>query len=196
MYLSKCLVQSRRPLNPYQIHRKIWSLFPERPDATRDFLFRVEQASPVRQVILLQSALVPELTQGEVLVLDYKETGYSFRQGMGMRFLLTANPTKRIRDLGGKKKNQGRCRVPLIDEEEIKDWLVRKFADAAQLHEVMIVRKSTLYFRKKGNPGKIATITFSGLLTVTNDELFHSLVEDGIGPAKAFGCGLLSLANL
>lgn len=196
MYLSKCLITSRRPLNPYEIHRKIWTLFPDRPDAVRDFLFRVEQVSPGRQAILLQSGQVPALSEGEVVVLNHKKLGYSFRPGMGMRFLLTANPTKRIRDQGGKKKNQGRCRVPLIDEDEIKDWLVRKFADVAQLHEMMIVRKNMLYFRKKGNPGKIATVTYSGLLTVTEGKLFHNLVENGIGPAKAFGCGLLSLASL
>ncbi|MEA3548486.1 MAG: type I-E CRISPR-associated protein Cas6/Cse3/CasE [Thermodesulfobacteriota bacterium] len=196
MYLSKCLVTGRRPMNPYQVHQKIWSLFPNRPEAKRDFLFRVEQFSPGGQAILLQSALMPVAVKGDLVLLDQKEISYSFGEGMGLRFLLTANPTKRIRDVGGKKKNQGKCRVPLIDEDEIRDWLVRKFTGVAQLHEMIIAGKNTLYFRKKGNPGKIATVTYSGLLTVSDGDFFQGFVEKGIGPAKAFGCGLLSLARV
>lgn len=196
MFLSKCLIASHRPMNPYQIHQKLWSLFPNRPEATRDFLFRVEQSSPGGHAILLQSAVAPVSAKGDLVLIDQKEFGYSFKQGMSLRFLLTANPTKRIRDLGGKKKNQGRCRVPFIDEDEIRDWLARKVSDAAQLHEINIVRKNTLYFRKKGNPGKVVTVTYSGLLTVSDGHLLQGVVEKGIGPAKAFGCGMLSLARI
>jgi CRISPR system Cascade subunit CasE len=183
-------------LNPYEIHRKIWELFPDRPNATRDFLFRVEKSSPGGQAILLQSAMAPVANNKNVAIVGHKEVEYSFEQGMALRFHLTANPTKRIRDLGGKKKNQGRCRVPLIDEDEIRSWLVRKFADSAQLQEMIVARKNTLYFRKKGMPGKVVTVTYNGLLTVSDGDLFKEMVIKGIGPAKAFGCGLLSLARI
>ncbi len=196
MYLSKCLISNRRPLNPYEIHRKIWSLFPDRPTATRDFLFRVEKTSPAGQAILLQSAMAPVAGNRNVSIVGHKEVEYSFGQGMALRFHLTANPTKRIRDFGGKKKNQGRCRVPLVDEDEIQAWLVRKFADSAQLHEVVVASKDTLYFRKKEMPGKVVTVTYNGLLTVSDGDLLKKMVIKGIGPAKAFGCGLLSLARI
>lgn len=154
MFLTKCLITGRRPMNPYQIHRKLWSLFPDRPEASRDFLFRVDQSSSSGQTILLQSFVAPVKAKDDLVLLDQKEFGYSFTQGMSLRFLLTANPTKRIRDLGGKKKNQGKCRVPLIDEDEIRAWLERKFAGVAQLHEIIIVRKNTIYFRKKVTQGR------------------------------------------
>lgn len=196
MYLSKCLISNRRPLNPYEIHRKIWALFPDRPRATRDFLFRVEKSPPGGQAILLQSAISPVAVNGNVSIVGHKEVEYSFGQGMVLRFHLTANPTKRIRDRGGKKKNQGRCRVPLIDEDEIRSWLVRKFADSAHLQEMIVASKDIIYFRKKGMPGKVVTVTCDGLLTVSDGDLFKEMVIKGIGPAKAFGCGLLSLARV
>jgi CRISPR system Cascade subunit CasE len=196
MYLSKCLITNRKPMNPYEVHQKIWELFPDRPTETRDFLFRVEQSSPTGQKILLQSTVEPIPTRDGVVVLDQKEISYSFKAGMVLQFFLTANPTKRIRAKGDKKGNQGRCRVPLIDEDEIHDWLTRKFADVGRLHDVTIAGKNNLYFRKKGRPGKIVTINYTGLLHLDETEPLINLVENGIGPAKVFGCGLLSLARM
>ncbi len=196
MYLCKCLIANRKPMNPYEIHRKIWELFPDRPAAIRDFLFRVEQSSPAGHTILLQSTLEPISVEGGLVVLDQKEINYSFKPGMVLQFFITANPTRRIRAKGDKKSNQGRCRVPLIDEDQIRDWLKQKFADVGQLHEVIIAGKNKLYFRKKGRPGKIVTINYTGLLGVDDTEPLVNLVENGIGPAKAFGCGMLSLARV
>jgi len=195
MYLSKCLITSRKPMNPYEIHRKIWDLFPDRPKAKRDFLFRVEQSSPTGHTVLLQSTFEPVSVKGGLVVLGQKEINYFFKAGMVLQFFLTANPTRRIRARGDKKSNQGRCRVPLIDEDEIRDWLKRKIADVGQLRQVIIAGKNNLYFRKKCKPGKIVTVNYTGLLSVDDPESFANLVMNGIGPAKAFGCGLLSLAR-
>jgi hypothetical protein len=48
---------------------------------------------------------------------------------MGLQFYITANPTRCIWAKGDKNSNQGRCRVPLTDEDDIREWLKRKFAD-------------------------------------------------------------------
>ncbi|MBL4903960.1 MAG: type I-E CRISPR-associated protein Cas6/Cse3/CasE [Desulfocapsa sp.] len=196
MYLSKCLITSRKPMNPYEVHRKIWDLFPDRQKAKRDFLFRMEQSTPTGHPVLLQSTFEPVSVKGGPVVLGQKEINYFFKTGMVLQFFLTANPTRRIRARGDKTSNQGRCRVPLIDEDEIRDWLKRKFTDVGLLHEVIIAGKSNLYFRKKGRPGKIVTVNYTGLLSVDDPESLANLVENGIGPAKAFGCGLLSLARM
>jgi CRISPR system Cascade subunit CasE len=51
------------------------------------------------------------------------------------------------------------------------------------------------HFKKRGI--KISTLDFQGLLEVTEPELFiQKVLYKGIGPAKAFGCGLLSLASI
>jgi len=53
-------------------------------------------------------------------------------------------------------------------------------------------------FRKnrENRAGKIQPVRFQGVLKVEEPEAVMELVQNGIGPAKAFGCGLLSLAKV
>jgi CRISPR system Cascade subunit CasE len=173
----------------------IWRLFPGHPDDSRDFLFRVENyGKPGPQLIYLQSQSKPSPANGSLSVIDSKSFSPSLSKGQHLRFLVRANPTKRIND-PKKSTNQGKVRVPLIDEEEMKAWLQRQLQDAATLHEVNITRQERIYFRKKNRAGKLATSVFHGAMQVENPELLLDKVREGIGPGKAFGCGLLSLAR-
>ena len=42
----------------------------------------------------------------------------------------------------------------------------------------------------------VSVATFEGVLIVTDPENLRSALTAGIGPAKAYGCGLLTLAPL
>jgi CRISPR system Cascade subunit CasE len=53
-----------------------------------------------------------------------------------------------------------------------------------------------LYFRKDGEAGKIVAVTFDGLLRVVDPALLWQQMQQGIGPAKSFGCGLLSIMQV
>ncbi len=195
MFLSKCVLNTPRPINSYQLHREIWKLFPDRPDDKRDYLFRVEnlgQKTP--QQILLQSLTKPVSDQSNLTMLKQpKNVELQIRSGQMLRFMIRANPTKRIKE-ENKTGNQGRVRVPIIDEEEMSMWLRRQLKDAAVIHEMMINGQNIMYFRKYSHMGKIVAITYSGLLEVKNEKTLLSIIEKGIGPAKAFGCGMLSVA--
>jgi CRISPR system Cascade subunit CasE len=47
-------------------------------------------------------------------------------------------------------------------------------------------------WRQRGGKGiALSTLDFEGHLTVANAEIFRTALFSGIGPAKAFGCGLL-----
>lgn len=190
------------------LHKKIWNLFPDKADEKRSFLFRVENLGQKGvQHILLQSSYEPQPANGELVLLNKPKKNKpkkvqfdGITNGASYRFLLRANPTKRIKDSGGKTTNQGRVRVPIIDEDEIIAWLSRQFEGLAEIKAVTLAQQDLLYFRKdKGNQnhvGKIQTVTYSGLLTVVESESLVNKMKDGIGPAKAFGCGLLTLAKI
>lgn len=65
--------------------------------------------------------------------------------------------------------------------------------------EVRIVARARRSFRKKGAEGKpvvLHTATFEGRLRITNADAFTERLLGGIGPAKSYGCGLLTLAPL
>lgn len=185
------------------LHKKIWNLFPDKADEKRSFLFRVENLGQRGvQHILLQSSYEPQPANGELVLLNKpKKVQFDgITNGVNYRFLLRANPTKKIKDSGGKTTNQGKVRVPIIDEDEIIAWLSRQFEGLAEIKAVTLAQQDLLYFRKdKGNQnhvGKIQTVTYSGILTVVESESLVNKMKDGIGPAKAFGCGLLTLAKI
>lgn len=195
MYLSKVQLDWSATRNPYEWHRALWQLFPDRPDDARDFLFRIEQQQAGKgAVLLLQSVVRPlEVAANASLIAPTKVLNLSqLSAGQVLRFRLTANVIKTIRDQQDPEK---RVRVPLIQENEQEAWLARKLEGAATIDEVTLQKNAPLFFRGKNNGGKLVTVTFDGVLTVTNPECFRNLVANGIGAAKSFGCGLLSLAR-
>ena len=92
--------------------------------------------------------------------------------------------------------------MPLIKDEDRQNWLERKLQSWAQLDSLVIRPCPPLYFYKKdeenpkGHSGKIVPVTFEGVLIVQEPDKFIGQVQQGIGPAKAFGCGLLSVAKV
>ena len=197
MYLSKVLVDRRRVHNPYELHRALWTMFPGHEHDTHGFLFRVEAERPGSATeLLLQSAWQPEPQSAEVRVIATRPYQLHLRQGQALRFRLTGNPIKTIKDDTGRQNARGAvksCRVPLVLEEQQLQWLHRKLYNAASIEAAVIHAQRPLYFRKDGKAGKIVTVTFDGLLHVLDPALLWLQMQHGIGPAKSFGCGLLSV---
>lgn len=200
MYLSKILISGPASRNPYEIHRVLWRLFPEDADASRDFLFLVGHSDRNHAEVLMQSMKKPVQSSAEAKILAWKEFPLGLNAGQRLRFLLVANPIKTINDEAGRKKADGetkKCRVPLIREEDQRAWVERKFQNAASFETLVIDPVFPLRFRKgkEDRGGKIQPVSFQGILNVKVPEGMAELVQNGIGPAKAFGCGLLSLAR-
>lgn len=207
MFLSRVEIPWEAARNPYDLHRQLWRLFPgqekearRRSDERRHgFLFRVEESHSGRAArLLVQSHQAPEIAQGLVM-LGSREFRPQPSAGQRLAFLLTANPIKTIldaqrNDKPGKKSEK--CRVPLIREDDQCAWLARKLAGAAQVEAVMAQPRPPLYFRKGNRGGKLGGVTYAGVLRVTNCGNLVSLLENGIGPAKAFGCGLLLVRRI
>lgn len=205
MYLAKIHISSQKANNPYDWHDALWKLFPGRPDEKRQFLFRVEHLDKQTGAqILLQTPIEPAHSSDDARCLACKPVVYCFEQGQNLRFRLRCNPIKAIKDeRKGTVTRNGTVytrsvKVPLIDEEEQQSWLAGKLqAAGAELLAVTVIQESPLYFRKskEKRSGKIQPVLFEGILKVTDVESFQKKLQEGIGPAKAFGMGLLSLAK-
>ena len=201
MYLSKVMIHGSSSRNPYEIHRALWRMFPGDADAERDYLFRVERSGQQQVEVLMQSCREPIIRDmaGTKLIAS-RNYPLILNVGTRLRFRLVANPIKTITDEGGRLNTKGevkKCRVPLIHEEEWRAWLEKKLADCAKLETLIAENQLPLYFRKRKGKrvGKIQPVNFQGTLSVSDSLTFSELVISGIGPAKAFGCGLLSLAR-
>lgn len=206
MYLSKVFIDFRKPKNIYQLHQDLWSLFPGQEDKPRSFLFRVEQQRAGDGAsILMQSEIAPSVENEHVKLLGTREYPLTVLKNQRLRFLLVANPIKTIKDQNERKNKKGTIksnRVPLIKEEDRQNWLERKLQSLAQIDSLIIRPCPPLYFYKKDEHnlkaygGKIVPVVFEGVFTVQEPDDFITQVKQGIGPAKAFGCGLLSLAKI
>jgi CRISPR system Cascade subunit CasE len=200
MHLSKIELDWRYARDPYQWHRALWQLFPDQGEAERSFLFRVEHAQPGQMAhLLLQSESAPRETATGIRVLARRDYSLSLHRGQFLRFRLIANPVKTIRDNEGRLNQKGvvkSCRVPLLQEEQQITWLTRKLKMTATLESIIPTLRPPLYFRKSGKAGKLVAVTFDGILQVVNPASLIALMQMGIGPAKSFGCGLLSLARI
>jgi CRISPR system Cascade subunit CasE len=152
---------------------------------------------------------------------DLKDYQPSFAPAQRLRFRLRANPTKKVASLSkaerlagagerdGNTKN-GR-RLAMLREEDQVAWLLHKSerggfqipgewiaADndpRAPNFRVDVIPEGWVRCGKDGHSdGRFYAVRFEGVLEVTDPEKLRQTVEDGIGSAKGFGFGLLSLA--
>ena len=206
MYLSKLILnRSRRAMfwsaRPYRVHQRLCMACGDDPR----LLFRLE-ATPDATIILAQTHHEPDWGKAfsafPVLVEEprVKLVEWPLREGQVLSFRLHANPTRRLchgHDQEGRPRDN--VRVPLYAEEEQRAWLARKGEGAGfRPLRVDVRRDPPLVETVAHEPGtthrlKLASTQFDGLLVVTDPERLRAALEAGIGSAKAFGYGLLSL---
>jgi CRISPR system Cascade subunit CasE len=206
-----------------ELHRTILSAFPEGAGgAARErfgILFRVEYRRGALPALLLQSRETPDwskLPRGYLSAPPESKVISAALEGVAtgavFRFRLRANPARKIESksgVGGLRRN-GR-RVELRTEEQQLNWLRRKGAaggfelvsvqTAAKVPNVRVSDEGKVGgFRTSasGTSGKrrltFASVLFEGKLRVTDAEEFRATLEHGVGSAKAYGFGLLSIA--
>jgi len=206
----------RRDLSdPYDLHRTIMRAFPSIVDPEQEprsfwgVLYRLEHDRRVAHPTLyVQSRVMPDWSfiDERSLVHDSvpnpmtKSVTNAYNRltrGRVLRFRLRANATKKIdtkTDEAGNRRN-GR-RVPLLKVEEQVEWLARKSAQHGfDLQHVNIASSGAgerLRSRKVG--GTFQGVLYEGQLVVREPDEFRKAIADGIGPGKAFGFGLLSIA--
>jgi CRISPR system Cascade subunit CasE len=221
MFLSKLILDTRNRrarsdlARPYEMHRTLMNSYPyARVENRCDLLFRVEPSKTGPPVVLVQTRDDPadwsRLPDGYLLEpAACKRFDLAVSAGQRLRFRLRGNPTKRVASknerLGGVMTGK---RVGLVAESEQIRWLLRKaepsgfripgeWVDAPdQLpnFRVDVIPEGRDRNDKPGHSGEFLAVRFEGVLTVTDPQKFHTAVAEGIGSAKAFGFGLLSIA--
>lgn len=205
LYISRILINPRckeahRDLtSSYEMHRTVMRAFPDQFNGR--VLFRLE--SPQNRPwanLYVQSDTMAEwdflrsidgyLSRSHDMGDNPGQKRFSpiFQPGEKLLFRLHANPTV---------KRDGK-RFALFREIEQLNWLKRKIESAgAALLNVRATAGDWHRFKDKdGRKATIYGVTFDGALEISNPEPFLNTVRDGIGSAKGFGFGLLSLARI
>jgi CRISPR system Cascade subunit CasE len=120
--------------------------------------------------------------------------------GRKFAFRLMANPTRDVRVEDGK---QIRKRVPLQQPAQQLEWLIGKgeqhgfvIPSSRQGSPDVVANPAPRLVGKKGEARRVTVdpVRFDGHLVVIDSVAFTAAVINGIGRAKAYGCGLLTLA--
>ena len=82
----------------------------------------------------------------------------------------------------------------LLDRAERNGFRVCDGADGSPQLKVSQRNKSS--FMHAGTKATLSTAVFDGVLEVVDEELLRQALCCGIGRAKAFGCGLMTIAPL
>lgn len=206
--------------SPVALHKTLLRAFPDAlgagPRARVGLLFRVDKGRDGGALLVLQSSLRPDLAKLPIgYFLDASDDrlfslGWSTNplvetldhsaatEGQRFAFRLRANVTKKIGTKtaeDGKRRNGKR--VPLRGDVERLTWLERKAAKGGfSIVDARVQEEGTAHGRRGDATVTLAGARFDGLLQVVDPTLFHAALENGIGPAKAYGFGLLSLARV
>lgn len=182
--------------------------------AQSNFLYRIDPVKQGLVRIIVRSALRPNWDyafHNADYLLDAKHppvvrvAKLTFLPNTIYKFELVANPTKKIATLSksqrltGIRKNDGLSkngkRVPVPPDQWVP-WL-KKQAQQKGFELCGEPTASPFFYRfhkpSAEDPGKILTVRFRGLLRVIDQQLFTDALVSGIGPAKGFGCGLLTI---
>lgn len=221
MYFSRAELRKTAPRreeyweitgNGHVGHRLVWSLFSDHPDRDRDFIYRWETDERL-PVLYTVSEREPRDEEG---LFDLRTKPYDPRlaEGQPLAFSLRANPVIKKRDEEGRQrvhdvvmnakwemKQSGEwdecdlTQAQLVQQEGEK-WL----RDRAERHgfrlgdgDVSAESHQKHQFKKPSNGRRVTfvTIDYRGRLTVDDPARFRETLFDGLGPTKAYGCGLL-----
>lgn len=192
--------QARRDLaDPYDMHRTLVRAFVrDERDTPPRFLWRLEAGQDWSQAVLLVQSAQPGdwsfLAQapGYLLGGDGAVNTKAFdpaaqlQAGASQRFRLAANPTV---------TREGK-RLGLIGEDAQLAWLQRQGQRLGFDLSTALVSGSDLVHGRKGNARvSLRRVLYEGVLQVRDAQALMDAIVSGIGPGKAFGCGLLSLAR-
>lgn len=200
-------------------HRLAWSLFGDDPDRDRDFIFRWDPDRRDDPIMYTVSERQPHDHEGLFRVRT-KRYDPQPQRGQQLVFQLRANPVIKKRDDQGNQhvhdvvmnakwemKQDGSwddCELTeaeLVQREGMK-WLQRRTEhygfDFDEKHvRADAHRKHSFRKPKNGHPVTFTTMDLAGRLRVVDPETFRErALFSGVGPSKAYGCGLLMVRPL
>lgn len=195
----------------YAIHQILWRLFPEDPDAVRDFIFRQEVGNGW-PFFYMVSQRRPHPLPGSVQV-ECKRYQPKLSKGQRLAFSLRANPvvTKKTEDgsrrvrhdvvMNAKHDTAASFGANGLSCGELQyvagiKWLSDRagshgFSFDPNLVRVFGYQQQQIKSGKQEKKIRFSVLDYNGLLTVSDSRLFAKTLANGIGRAKAFGCGLM-----
>lgn len=220
MYLSRIEIDThnRQKMKDLTVlsayHNWVEQSFPDERKASSRHLWRVDHLNG-KDYLLILSKVQPDHQKmamygvpGTAITKDYNQLLNDIHDGQQLRFRVTANPTYSVSldpHVRGKL-------YPYVTIDQQKHWLLSKMdtngfeilrkapgldPDNVNSWAFDTVKRSHPFLsHKKNRHVHISSVSFEGLLTVKNANLFKQLLVNGLGREKAFGMGLMTVIPL
>ncbi len=209
MYLSRVklnydLRNTKRALANLEImHAIVMGCFDGSVNQQRP-LWRVDRLAG-RFYLLLVSAerpdftsLLPQITSNTAdaaEIKDYDPFLVSVTVGIKYRFRLCANPTHSVSQ-GSASNKRGKV-YGHVSVDQQKEWLEKRaMKHGFEPLSFEVTGRSLQKFKRQGRTVTLALASFEGLLKVSDPDLLRETLSYGLGRAKAYGCGLMTIAGL
>lgn len=221
MYLSRIKLNTQKRetmkalVNPQQIHGAIEVLNGEPSEASdaadeknrARSLWRIDTLGGEMYLLVLTqdrpklSRAAEQLGYGGINVetKSYDPLLARIAEGSRWRFRLTANPTKSIKR---EDDPQARGKVTaLISVGQQEEWLAshaQSYGFELAPDEFRVVHSNRYSFKKRGKNKEVRllSVTFEGILTVTDAARFRETLTQGLGRGKAYGNGLMTVVGI
>lgn len=214
MYLTRMYLNGQRRhtrellANPQMMHAAVLSSFPPGSSTSDEggrVLWRIDQTRDTTALYIVSPA-VPSLEHLQ------EQAGWSQEQswqtsdytpmlnrvitGQKYAFRLTANPVHTVTVEDGRSR-----RLAHLTPEHQLRWLLDRqeqlgvsLVDSDDNPTATSTRSTRMVFNRNKRRVTIQQVTFDGILEVTAAENLRTVLTAGIGKARGYGCGLLTLA--
>jgi len=209
MHMSRLIYKPAMARSLYDVHQELWRVFGDKPERERDFVYREMEPGS----FLAVSARPPQ-PNASLWSVQVKEYDPKLRQGERLHFSLRANPVRKTRDdkrrqvrhdvvqdLFKRLEAAGQTRKDTPDrfnlaQEAVASWLAARASRMGMELEndglvVEAYDRHVFQKPKGGRPVVVSVLDVRGFGTVTDPDALRAALFGGVGPAKAFGCGLL-----
>jgi CRISPR system Cascade subunit CasE len=198
--------------NGYRAHRLVWSLFDDDPERDRDFVYRWDTNGTLPQLYVVSERKPAD--RRDLFRTRTKEYDPQLQENQPLRFSLRANTVvKKTDDEGNQKahdvvmnakwemRQEGAwedcdlTHAELVHQEGTK-WIEKRteqygFRLPGTQIQAEAHQKHSFEKPRSGRQVTFVTMDLSGLLRVDDPETFRESLFTGVGPTKAYGCGLM-----
>ncbi len=198
--------------NTYKEHQILWKLFDSDPNAKRDFIYRYEPQHKTPTYFIVSQR--EPIDNHHIWKIETKDYAPLLSTGQRFAFLLRVNPVmtrngKRHDVVMAEKQRinykdmdrRTRPRSQEIVEKKGLEWLQSRTESAGFSVDDTAIRiegyQPHVSGKKRGKQAiRYSTMDYRGILTVTDTQAFEKTLMQGIGKAKAFGCGLMLIRKV
>ena len=208
MYLSRILLDTdlrntkRALASPQRMHAIVATCFDKETIVQRP-LWRIDTLHGSTYLLLVSgtkpdfSSMIEQLASPdsrEAITKNYDPFLDSIDVNDIYRFRLCANPVHSVARESG-ESTRGKVYGHVTVEQQ-KEWLENRAKKYGfKIMSFDVTSRSVRRFKRQDQTVTLAVASYEGLLQVVDSDLLRKALVEGIGRAKAYGCGLLTLAK-